>query len=489
MRFLFSLTFLYFISILDAFIIQQQSRFISNFDLKAAKSASYESNMEAVKLEDEERLQKVISRAGVASRRNAEKLILDGRVTVNGKMISEAGTKVKTKIDIIAVDGVKLKLPDPKKVCWVLVNKPRGILTTTSDDKDRETVMDIVPQAKELRLLPVGRLERDTTGVMLLTNENGWIHPLTHPSFIVMKKYQVVVSGIPSEKALDEIRSDFTLQNKTPMKGIDVEMMDADRRTNMCMLSVRLDDTNPASLQQAMEHIGCPIISVKRTAFGPVELKGLRKGQWRELSLTEIQMLKESCKEAPKAIGSARKTYSAPSPYSSPRQYGGRSRYNRPVKKPGSGYFTRTIGRGMSTGDYTKRVKSDAGSRSGSGTSRPPTKVHTNPFGSTSASRPAYDKSKSSTYARRDSPPSPSPLATTDRTRTPTATGAGLSAVRRFTRSSSSTSTSSDDSSTNASTASSSRSSRERGGAVRDWAGDNEPPPSDKVYKTRRLAR
>ena len=158
-----------------------------------------------------ERLQKVISNAGITSRRNAEKYILDGRVTLNGKMVTEVGVKVDPTKDIINVDGKRLTniSPENRKIFWIVMNKPRNTLTTTSDDKDRDTVIDLIPMAKDLRLLPVGRLERDTTGVLILTNENNWIHPLTHPSYTLQKTYEVIVQGMPSEIVLNSIRNDF----------------------------------------------------------------------------------------------------------------------------------------------------------------------------------------------------------------------------------------------------------------------------------------
>ena len=136
----------------------------------------------SVRLSDEERLQKVISRAGVASRRDAEKMIIDGRVVVNGKIVTELGLKIKPRKDTVVVDGKKIQLPDSNNVFWVLLYKPKDVITTLEDSKDRNTISTFVPKAKELRLLPVGRLDRASSGLLILTNENGWIHPLTHPS-------------------------------------------------------------------------------------------------------------------------------------------------------------------------------------------------------------------------------------------------------------------------------------------------------------------
>lgn len=135
-------------------------------DKNSASSYDIDDIHTSIKPDGKERLQKVISNAGITSRRNAEKYILDGRVTVNGKMMNEVGIKVDPIKDVINVDGKRLMntSPEERKIFWIAINKPRNTLTTTIDDKERDTVIDLIPQAKDLRLLPIGRLERDTTG-------------------------------------------------------------------------------------------------------------------------------------------------------------------------------------------------------------------------------------------------------------------------------------------------------------------------------------
>lgn len=128
--------------------------------------------------------------------------------------MTELGVKVSPQKDIIVVDGKKLSLPDSKNTFWVALNKPKSVITTMEDDKDRETIISLVPKAKELRLVPVGRLERDATGILLLTNEVGWIHPLTHLSFENFKKYEIVVQGMPTEADLDRLRDGIVLEVK-----------------------------------------------------------------------------------------------------------------------------------------------------------------------------------------------------------------------------------------------------------------------------------
>ena len=294
----------------------------------------------AVKLSGEDRLQKVIARAGISSRREAEKLILDGRVVVNGNIVTELGTKVNVMTDIITFDGRRVELPDAKSVYWVVVNKPRDTLTTVTDDLNRETILDLVPKARELRLLPVGRLDRMSTGLMILTNENGWIHPLTHPSYSHRSRHEVVVSGVPSEMDLTKLRDGgevlpplsaelleiINLNNNkhntrpktaksfvnkdvddAPLRPIKpLNILDYDRQAGLCIVDIILEDHRPMLMQRIFhDFLKTPIVGIKRTEFGPIALKGLRKGQWRELTQTEIEKLKASCRSSNLPDGSS----------------------------------------------------------------------------------------------------------------------------------------------------------------------------------------
>ena len=255
---------------------------------------------DAVRVAEEERLQKVISRAGIASRRAAEQMILDGRVTVNGNVVTELGMKVKTRKDSVLVDGAKVSLPDARTLLWVVVNKPRGVLTTMDDEKSRETLHSLIPRAKELRLLSVGRLDRDTTGVMLLTNDNGWIHPLTHPSFVHKRRYEVLVKGIPGEETLENLKRGVRLDGeRAPLRPSTIVVIDVDRKSGLSLLDLQIEEQLPRQVQRMVEYLGCEMLGLKRTEFGPIKLKGLKKGEWRELSQAEVEKLKASCVKAP----------------------------------------------------------------------------------------------------------------------------------------------------------------------------------------------
>lgn len=306
-----------------------------------------------IKLSDEERLQKVLARAGISSRRGAEALILDGRVVVNGKPVTEVGTKVNAKKDMILVDGKKISLPDSKGTFWVMVNKPRAVLTTMDDDKkdkERRTLVDLVPKAKELRLVPVGAMERDSTGLMLLTNDVGWIHPLTHHSYIQSRRYEVVVSAFPEESSLEVLRKGggilppdkiavgargAAIHDTAPLKPCTVNIIDVDNTGGLVLIDLLIEESRPQQVQRMMELIGCPVVSIKRTGFGSVKLAGLRRGQWKEISASEVEKLKASCRRAVPLVESE---------VGKGETLGGilKRRRARPQSKPGSGYAART---------------------------------------------------------------------------------------------------------------------------------------------------
>lgn len=154
-------------------------------------------------------------------------------------------------------------------------------------------------QAKELRLLPVGRLDRDTTGLMILTNENGWIHPLTHPSFRHVKRYEVVVQGMPSEEMVNEVCAGLQLPGETVrLQPCKMSVIDADRASGLTLIDITLDESKPQQIQLLMEYLQCPVVSMKRVEFGPLKLGSLRRGQWREMTAAEITKLKLSCEPA-----------------------------------------------------------------------------------------------------------------------------------------------------------------------------------------------
>ena len=240
---------------------------------------------------------------------------------------------MKPNKDIILVDGKKVSLPDSQSAYWVALNKPKATLTTMEDEKGRETILNLIPKARDLRLVPIGRMERDSTGLILLTNEVGWIHPLTHPSFQHIRKYEVVVSGIPNEDNLKVLREGVLLSGETTRcRPAKINVADTDSRAGLALVDVQIEESLPLQVQRMMEFIGHTVISIKRTEFGPVKLKGLRKGDWRELTKLEVAALKQSCTKVPAPEDSKR-------PSTLPA--GKRASVVRKSKRPGAGYLAR----------------------------------------------------------------------------------------------------------------------------------------------------
>jgi len=250
------------------------------------------------RLSDLERLQKVMARSGIASRRASEQMILDGRVVVNGKVVYELGLKINIKKDLIFVDGKKIVIPDVRDTFWIAFNKPKDVLTTMGDGElERQTILNFIPKAKEMRLLPIGGLERDTTGLLILTNENGWIHPLTHPSYSHYKKYEVLVSPVPTEELLQELRNGIILDGEAEKcKSCNIDVISVDNKSKNALAIVELDDTRRAHIPRMFQSIGINVLSSKLVQYGPISIQGLRRGQWRELTSFEIKRLKSSCK-------------------------------------------------------------------------------------------------------------------------------------------------------------------------------------------------
>lgn len=224
-------------------------------------------------------------------------------MSVNGNLVTELGSKINAKKDKVSIDGKQIKVPDLGDTHWVALNKPKSVITTMKDEGNRETVLDLVPKASELRLVPVGGMDRDFTGLMVLTNEVGWIHSLTHPSHPHMNKYEVVVSGIPSEDNVERLKKGIILEGDKRVSALEsISVVDVDPRARMSILSVKADERSTNQIERLLESINCPVVGLKRTEYHGLKLKGLKKGQWRELTAQEIQTLKESCNKEPRVF-------------------------------------------------------------------------------------------------------------------------------------------------------------------------------------------
>lgn len=228
-----------------------------------------------------ERLQKVLARAGIGSRRVCEKLIVEQRVTVNGE-VSELGEKVDSETSQIEVDGLKIGVR--QDLVYYLLNKPIGIITTSKDPQERSTVIDLVP--KHPRVFPVGRLDADTEGLLLLTNDGDLTHYLTHPSFGIEKEYLVQVEAKPSRNAIRELRQGVELDDgiTAPAK---VSLVDEK------LLRIVIHEGRNRQIRRMCEYIGHPVIRLVRSRIGPLVDRTLRPGSFRELTKQELKSIRK----------------------------------------------------------------------------------------------------------------------------------------------------------------------------------------------------
>ena len=231
-----------------------------------------------------ERLQKVMARRGVASRRECEELILAGRVTVNGETVRELGTKVNTG-DSITVDGKKLEEENAR--IYILLNKPKGYVTTVKDPEGRRTVMDLVSGVKD-RIYPVGRLDYGTEGLLLLTNDGEMGFALTHPSHKVDKTYIAKVWGMPSREALEALGRGVKLEDGVTAPA-QVKLLSRGRQSQVELV---IHQGKKRQVRRMLQAVGHPVISLRRVRFGPLTLEGLAPGSYRHLTHKEITALR-----------------------------------------------------------------------------------------------------------------------------------------------------------------------------------------------------
>lgn len=225
-----------------------------------------------------DRLQKVMARAGLASRRVCEAMIAAGRVTLNGA-VAQLGDRASTD-DRIEVDGVPL-LRDPSLVHYLL-HKPAGVVSTADDPQGRPTVVELVPDDR--RVFPVGRLDTDTEGLLILTNDGELTHLLTHPSFGVPKEYLAHVDGVPSRAALRRLREGVELEDG-PTAPAEVSM------PQDSMVKLTIHEGRNRQVRRMCEEVGHPVLRLVRTRIGPLTDPSLAAGEWRELSDDEVRSL------------------------------------------------------------------------------------------------------------------------------------------------------------------------------------------------------
>ncbi|MFE5317128.1 pseudouridine synthase [Paenibacillus sp. NPDC056579] len=236
-----------------------------------------------------ERLQKVLAEAGVASRRKCEELITAGRVQVNDKVVTELGVKVDAQKDVIQVDG---KVIRQQKKVYVLFNKPKGVITSASDPAGRKIVTDYMKDIKE-RIYPIGRLDYDTEGLLLLTNDGEFANLLTHPKHHVPRTYHATVKGVPHGSLLDKLRDGIELEDGMTAPA-EVEYYDVKEETNETIVTITIYEGRNRQVRRMFDAIQFPVIKLRRVQFGHIPLTGVPRGKYRFLKPQEVKELTDS---------------------------------------------------------------------------------------------------------------------------------------------------------------------------------------------------
>lgn len=265
------------------------------------------------------RLQKFLARAGAASRRGSENLMTAGRVTVNGVVVTELGSKVDPRVDEVAVDGVPVHLADGSVT--LALHKPAGLLTTMSDPFGRPTVAELVPLDRYPGLFPIGRLDQDTTGLLLFSTDGDLGNHLIHPRHHVLKRYFALVEGVPTESQLDKLRAGIMLDDG-PAQPAQARLLDAsegsaaralleeprlsegasrqyravctERAKRRTVVEIGVREGRKHQVKRMLEAVGHPVAALHRAAFGPLDLGDLPRGRWRVLSSDEVAALRRA---------------------------------------------------------------------------------------------------------------------------------------------------------------------------------------------------
>ncbi len=248
-----------------------------------------ESKKTEVRFEKDEpvRLNKYIAAAGVCSRREADQLISGGKVSVDGELVTEMGFKVKPRQKVV-VDGHEVQ---PEEFVYILLNKPKNTITTTSDEKDRTTVIDVIENATGKRVYPVGRLDRNTTGLLLLTNDGELAHRLMHPSYKIRKVYQVETDQILTDDQLTQLRNGVTLED-----GL-ARAYKVDRHQTLAnVVRMSIIEGRNHQVKRMISAIGAEVMSLKRVIYAGLTIGDLRNGKWRNLTRNEVFELRQLTK-------------------------------------------------------------------------------------------------------------------------------------------------------------------------------------------------
>jgi 23S rRNA pseudouridine2605 synthase len=256
-----------------------------------------------------ERLQKIIARAGIASRREAEDMIQAGRVTVNGRAVTRLGSKADDAVDHIKVDGRLITRSEPHR--YILLNKPKEVMSTVSDPEGRLTVLDLIRGVRE-RIYPVGRLDYHSEGLLLLTNDGDFAFTVAHPSHGAVKTYHVKVRGVPAQRSIDKLQRGITIDGRRTLP-CEIERLRTTGRSNEegnSWFEVRLREGRTQQIRKMFQAMGHPVSKLRRVAIGQLHDKSLDSGQWRELTPQEVKRLLSRKEPRPRRPRAGRRTSS-----------------------------------------------------------------------------------------------------------------------------------------------------------------------------------
>ncbi|GIP37512.1 ribosomal large subunit pseudouridine synthase B [Paenibacillus sp. J31TS4] len=239
-----------------------------------------------------ERLQKILAQAGVASRRKSEEYITSGRVEVNGVTVKDLGAKADPANDEIKVDGRAI---GREAKVYLLFHKPKGVISSVKDPKGRKVVTDFLKQVKE-RVYPVGRLDYDTEGLLILTNDGEFANLLTHPKYHVPRTYHATVKGVPHGSVLERLSSGIELEDGMTAPA-EVDYHDVNPEKNETVVSLTIYEGRNRQVRRMMEAVKYPVTRLKRIQFGPLHLSGLPRGKYRPLTKQEIKELTDAAME------------------------------------------------------------------------------------------------------------------------------------------------------------------------------------------------
>ena len=235
---------------------------------------------------EEIRLQKYMAECGVASRRKCEELIIQGKVKVNGKIVTELGTKINPNKDEVVFNEKTLKHEDDEKV-YILLNKPIGYVTTVKDQFSRDTVLDLIKTNK--RVVPVGRLDMYTSGAIILTNDGEFVYKVTHPKHEIDKTYNVTVKGIVTKEDIENLQKGVVIDENYTTKEANARILKIDKEKDISRIEIKIHEGKNRQVRKMCEAIGTRVLALHRCKIGNIDVKSLKLGEWRYLSKKEVE--------------------------------------------------------------------------------------------------------------------------------------------------------------------------------------------------------